>query len=67
MRSVTCLLEVEAVLNVVRAHVDFDMGEVLVERPHAAVVGAWSKSHTPQKPAAEVDGIRDQSVLTDSA
>lgn len=39
LKSGTCLLEVEPVLNVVRAHIDFHVGEVLVQSPHAAVVG----------------------------
>ena len=34
------LLQVEAVVHIVRAHVALDVREVLVQRPHGAVVGA---------------------------
>jgi hypothetical protein len=39
-RSRAGLLQDEAVADVVRAHVALHIGEVLVERPHCAVVGA---------------------------
>lgn len=35
-----CLLEVEPMLDIVRADIDLHIREVLVQRPHAAVIGS---------------------------
>ncbi len=37
-------LQIEAVADVVRAHVRLDLGEVLVQRPDCAVVGACARA-----------------------
>ena len=38
--SIACLLEVEPMLDIVRADIDLHIWEVLVQRPHAAVIGS---------------------------
>ena len=62
---VTYLLKVEAMLNIVRTHVDLHVGEVLVECPHASVVGTWCRAHI-STPAAEKGGACTQTLLTDA-
>ncbi len=62
---VTCLLEVEAMLNIVRTHVDLHVGKVLVQCPHASVVGTWCRAHISTTAAAK-GGACTQTLLTDA-